>query len=56
MLFFSATKEDQAFITQGWRNAFTTGLAKLDPKDYAINVWVADNFMNIETLFLSLIL
>ena len=56
MLFFSTTKEDQAFITQDWRNVFTTGPAKLDTKDYAINVWVADNFMNIEILFLSLIL
>ena len=30
---------------QGKRNVFKTGQTNLDRKDYAINVWVADNFM-----------
>ena len=43
---------------QGRRNVFTTGPAKLVHEDYAIKCvgGQQDNFMNIEILFLPLII
>ena len=42
--------------TQGRRNVFTTGPAKLNHEDYVIKYMGGDNFMNIKILFLLLIL
>ena len=44
------------YVVQGRRNVFTTGPAKFDIRTMQLNAWVADNFMNIEILFLPLIL
>ena len=44
------------YVHQGRQNVFTTGPAKLDHEDYAIKCVGGQQFMNIEILYLPLIL
>lgn len=46
---FSISTFAKSTVQQGWRNVFTTGLAKFDHKDYVIK---CGNFMNIEIYLL----